>query len=108
MRDRTIIYDFPLSNWEKMASSFIEISTVILVSFSIVAVNGTTENLQATNVSQNVLKLSLKNNEDHVWNISPVAGASSSHFLEIYWYFFSVRGTMPMCENDYVEVKLTR
>ena len=31
------------------------------------------------------------------------------YFLEITWkYFFDVRGTMPDCENDYVEVFLTR
>ena len=34
---------------------------------------------------------------------------TSHYFLEITWkHFFDVKGTMPHCENDYVEVFLTR
>ena len=82
------------------------VNLVIVASF--IAANGQTDNIQATTSMRNIYKSSQQNNEDHVWNISPASGVSSSHFLAISWHFFSVHGTMPNCDNDYVEVFLTK
>ena len=82
------------------------VNLVIVASF--VAAQEKTDNIQATTSIRSILKSSQKYNENHVWNISPASGVSSSHFLEIYWHFFSVHGTMPECDNDYVEVFLTK
>ena len=35
-------------------------------------------------------------------------GSSGDYFLEISWSDFDVRGKMPSCNNDYVEIFLTR
>ena len=42
--------------------------------------------------------------------ISPAYFGSSSYYLEISWssYHFDVKGNMPHCNEDYVEVFLTR
>ncbi len=48
------------------------------------------------------------NNEDCQFTILPSSSYTSGYYLEIIWTVFDVKGEMPDCENDYVEVFLTR
>ncbi len=60
---------------------------------------------------QYVRKYAYANNEDCNFYFLPYSSYSSSlYFLEIQWYYnpaFSVKGEMPNCARDYVEVFLT-
>lgn len=103
MLDLSVFFDT-----RNMESHLIKILSVNLIIVAFVAANRQTENIQATTSTGYIYKSSQLYNEDHVWIISPTTGVSSSHFLAISWYFLSVHGTMPNCDNDYVEVFLTR
>ncbi len=49
-----------------------------------------------------------RNNQDCTISIQPSNLYSSGYYLEITWSTFDVKGDMPDCKNDYVEVQLTR
>lgn len=49
------------------------------------------------------------NNEDCTFRIVPSSGYDpDDYYLEISWITFDVKGDMPACETDYVEIFLTR
>ena len=44
-------------------------------------------------------------NGDYIWRLTPSSGyTASSYYMEAYWSIFIVKGKMPICEPDYVEV----
>jgi len=61
----------------------------------------------ATKYSNFLSHLYYSNNEDCTFTILPRYGYSG-YFLEISWTTFGVRGDMPNCNEDYIEVYLTR
>ena len=69
----------------------------------------TTENLYATTNSVGKYLYSYNNNERKSYYITPAAAyQAGSYYLEISWSSFDVRGYMPNCNEDRVEVYLTR
>ena len=43
---------------------------------------------------------------DHIFSIKPSKTNTSGYYLELEWRNFSVKGVMPSCFQDYVEVFL--
>ena len=70
----------------------------------------TTKNLYATTSTIGEYVYSYKNNDRKSFYISPSSSVyqRDSYYLEISWSRFDVRGYMPNCYEDYVEVYLTK
>ena len=64
--------------------------------------------LYASTTRNYVSKWSYYNNEDCTFDISPSSSYDNDYFLELIWISFDVKGKMPDCKEDYVEVFLTR
>ena len=64
------------------------------------------KNYTATTVSTFIENLNYDNNDDCVFNIKP--GNGSQHYLEITMHQFGIRGKMPDCKEDYLEIFITR
>lgn len=69
----------------------------------------TTNTLYAKSTSNSEGILFYANDERRTYTIVPAAGYSaSSYYLEISWSStFDVKGNMPYCSGDYVQVYLT-
>ncbi len=66
---------------------------------------------KATRSKRYISQLSYANNEDCTYVIRPSSRYKKrpeGTFLEIIWLSFDVKGRMPNCDNDYVEVFLTK
>ena len=81
---------------------------VCLVIWLLPVVNGycTSKTYYASTSSANLSHLYYSDYEDCTFNIVP--DHHRDYYLEISWTLFDVRGNMPKCINDYVEVFLTK
>ena len=67
------------------------------------------QNYYATTSTKYLSHRYYSNNEDCTFNISPSGLYNTDgYFLEVRWSSFDVKGKMPNCNEDYVEVFLTR
>ena len=92
------------------------IMMILLQSFTLANGSCPSQNYYATTSTGYLSHRYYSNNEDCTFYISPSSLFANSlflydnddYFLEVRWSSFDVKGKMPRCNEDYVEVFLTR